>query len=92
MASKYLIATGKRHLFNPAAFGVALAGLGFHRTVSWWVGDNVVLLPLILLGGGLILTRLRYYAMLAAYALVVLGISIATAIRPALRARRTRSR
>ncbi len=77
MASKYVVAISKRHLFNPAAFGAALMGVGFHRTVSWWVGDNVVLLPLLALGGALILTRLRYYEMLAAYALVVLGISIA---------------
>ena len=77
MASKYMVAVGKRHLFNPAAFGAALMGISFHRTVSWWVGDNAVLLPLIVLGGALILTRLRYYEMLAAYALVVLGISIA---------------
>jgi Na+-transporting NADH:ubiquinone oxidoreductase subunit NqrB len=77
MASKYMIAIDKRHLFNPAAFGAALMGHGFHRTVSWWVGDNAVLLPLLVLGGALILTRLRYYEMLATYALVVLGISIA---------------
>ena len=77
MASKYLIATGKRHVFNPAAFGAALMGIGFHRTVSWWVGDNAVLLPLILLGGALILTRLRYFEMLAAFALVVLGLAVA---------------
>ena len=77
MASKYMLAAGKRHLFNPAAFGAALMGIGFHRTVSWWVGDNAVLLPQLLLGGALILTRLRYYEMLAAYASVVLSISIA---------------
>ena len=77
MASKYMLAAGKRHLFNPAAFGAALMGIGFHRTVSWWVGDNAVLLPLLVLGGALILTRLRYYGMLAAYASVVLSISIA---------------
>jgi Na+-transporting NADH:ubiquinone oxidoreductase subunit NqrB len=77
MASKYMIAIGKRHLFNPAAFGAALIGFGFHRTVSWWVGENVLLLPVIILGGALILTRLRYIEMLAAYAVVVLGISIA---------------
>ena len=76
MASKYMLAIGKRHLFNPAAFGAALVGLGLHRTVSWWVGDNSVLLPVIILGGALILTRLRYYEMLAAFALVVLGLSL----------------
>jgi Na+-transporting NADH:ubiquinone oxidoreductase subunit NqrB len=77
MASKYMVATSKRHLFNPAAFGVALMGVGLHRTVSWWVGDNAVLLPLIILGGALILTRLRYLEMVAAFAIVVLGISVA---------------
>jgi len=76
MASKYIIALSNRHLFNPAAFGAALMGVGLHRTVSWWVGDNVVLLPVIVLGGALILARLRYFEMLSAYAAVVLGISI----------------
>ena len=77
MASKYIVAVRKRHLFNPAAFGAALVGIGLHRAVSWWVGDNAVLLPLIVLGGALILTRLRYFEMLAAFAAVVLGISVA---------------
>ena len=77
MASKYMVATRKRHLFNPAAFGAALMGLGLHHPVSWWVGDNSLLLPVIILGGALMLTRLRYYEMVAAYAVVVLGISIA---------------
>ena len=77
MASKYMVAVGKRHLFNPAAFGAALVGIAFHRTVSWWVGDNAVLLPLLVLGGVVILTRLRYTEMLAGFALMVLSISIA---------------
>jgi Na+-transporting NADH:ubiquinone oxidoreductase subunit NqrB len=77
MASKYLVAVRGRHLFNPAAFGAALAGIGLHRTVSWWVGDYALLLPVIVLGGALILTRLRYYEMMAAFAVMVLGISVA---------------
>jgi Na+-transporting NADH:ubiquinone oxidoreductase subunit NqrB len=77
MASKYLIAIHKKHLFNPACFGAVLVGVGLHRTVSWWVGDNDVLLPVILLGGVLILSRLRYFEMVAAFAAMVLGISIA---------------
>lgn len=77
MASKYMVAISKRHLFNPAAFGAALMGIGLHRTVSWWVGDNSLLLPVIILGGALILTRLRYVEMVAAFAVVVLGIAVA---------------
>jgi len=77
MASKYMVATRKRHLFNPAALGAALIGIGLHRTVSWWVGDYSLLLPVIVLGGALMLSRLRYYGMVAAYAVVVLAITIA---------------
>ena len=77
MASKYMVAEGRRHIFNPAAFGAALVGIGLNRAVSWWVGDNSVLLPVILLGGVLILNRLRSFEMVAAYAAVVLGISVA---------------
>ncbi|HEY4276195.1 MAG TPA: hypothetical protein VGM68_11955 [Rhizomicrobium sp.] len=76
MASKYIIASGQRHVFNPAAFGAVLMGVGFHHSASWWVGDNVVLLPLLVLGGAVLLTRLRYYEMLAAFALVVLGLAV----------------
>ena len=77
MASKYMVAISKRHLFNPAAFGAALMGISLHHPVSWWVGDNVVLLPVIILGGALMLTRLRYTEMVAAFAIVVLGITMA---------------
>ena len=76
-ASKYIVAIDRRHLFNPAAFGAALMSLAFHRPVSWWVGDYAVLLPLLALGGVLILTRLRYFEMLGSFAVVALGLSVA---------------
>jgi Na+-transporting NADH:ubiquinone oxidoreductase subunit NqrB len=77
MASKYMVAISKRHLFNPAAFGAALMGITLHHPVSWWVGDNALLLAVIIPGGALMLTRLRYTEMVAAFAVVVLGITIA---------------
>ncbi len=77
MASKYILATAKRHIFNPAAFGVALAGLLLKGSVSWWVGDNATILPLIILGGVLVLTRLRYYELIISFAVVVLGLTLA---------------
>ncbi len=72
MASKYMLATGQRHVFNPAALGVALAGLVLHRPVSWWVGDYVLLLPVVVLGGILILQRLKYYDLLLSFAAVTI--------------------
>jgi glycine betaine catabolism B len=77
MASKYLIAVHKKHVFNPACFGAVLVGVGLHRDVSWWVGDNALLLPVILVGGALVLSRLRYFEMVAGFAVMVLGISVA---------------
>jgi Na+-transporting NADH:ubiquinone oxidoreductase subunit NqrB len=77
MASKYILAVNKRHIFNPAAFGVAVAGLLLKGSVSWWVGDNTTILPLIILGGILVLTRLHYYELIASFAVVVLGLTVA---------------
>lgn len=77
VASKYIVAIDKRHLFNPAAFGAALMSLVFHRPVSWWVGDYPILLPPLILGGALVLTRLRYFEMLGSFAAVALGLAVA---------------
>jgi Na+-transporting NADH:ubiquinone oxidoreductase subunit NqrB len=76
MASKYTLATSKKHIFNPAAFGVALAGLLLKGSVSWWVGDNSTILPLIVLGGILVLTRLHYYELVISFTAVVLGLTL----------------
>ena len=78
MASKYLLAIHKRHIFNPAALGVALAAMALHRTVSWWVGDYSILLPVIVAGGVLLLLRLRYFDLLASFSATVLAILLIT--------------
>lgn len=75
-ASKYVLAPRGRHVFNPAALGAAAAGLALHRSVSWWVGDWPVLLPLIVAGGAVMVRRLRYHDLLAAFALTVLAITM----------------
>jgi len=67
MASKYVFAIGKRHFFNPAAFGVAIAGLGLDRSASWWIGGNPLLLPLVIAGGLLIAGRLRSFDLVASF-------------------------
>lgn len=76
MASKYIVAASKKHTFNPAAFGVALAALFLKGSASWWVGDNSTILPLIIVGGVLVLTRLHYYELVASFAAVVLGLTL----------------
>lgn len=53
--SKYLLAIKKRHIFNPAAFGVIAAAILINQGASWWVG-NIYLLPFVVLGG-IVMTR-----------------------------------
>jgi Na+-transporting NADH:ubiquinone oxidoreductase subunit NqrB len=38
MASKYILAIRRKHIFNPAAVAVALAALTLNQAASWWVG------------------------------------------------------
>jgi glycine betaine catabolism B len=72
MASKYVIAQNRRHLFNPAAFGVALAGPITGHAATWWVGTHW-LLPLVLAGGLLLLRKLRCLDLLISFTLTTLG-------------------
>src|SRR5258708_7264230 len=47
MASKYIIAINKKHLFNPAAFAVALTAFTINQSASWWVGGNIPLIAFV---------------------------------------------
>ena len=58
MASKYIIAINKKHIFNPAAFGVVSVGLIVNQAATWWVG-NPKMLPFVLIGGILITRKIR---------------------------------
>lgn len=48
--SKYLIVYKKQHLLNPAAVGAAALSMTGVYTFSWWVGNPVLFIPLLLLG------------------------------------------
>jgi ferredoxin-NADP reductase len=58
MASKYIIAINKRHIFNPVAFAVALTYFAINQSASWWVGD-AALLPFVLIGGVLVVRKIK---------------------------------
>lgn len=55
MASKYILAVRKKHIFNPAAIAVAITALFLGMSASWWVGTSAMFLPVIV--GGFLLTR-----------------------------------
>lgn len=87
MASKYMLPPGGRHVFNPAAFGVALAAATLGTEVSWWIGGGLYLLPALLLGGALIVYKMRCYDLVlgfAAAALVTVAFTAGQDVRTAL--------
>ncbi|MDB5237847.1 MAG: hypothetical protein JWM46_117 [Candidatus Kaiserbacteria bacterium] len=60
MASKYMFAIGKKHLFNPAAAGVAMTSVFLGLSASWWVGTPV-LAPFVVVGGLLIVRKIHRF-------------------------------
>lgn len=69
MASKYMIAWRARHIFNPAAFGVLAVALLLNQGASWWIG-SLQTFPFVLLGGLLVLKKIRRWEMVGAFLLL----------------------
>ena len=78
MASKYIFAIGKKHLFNPAAFAVALTALVLNEPATWWVGGNLALLPIVLIGGLLIVRKIQRFDLVASFTVAAFVTIIAT--------------
>jgi len=58
MASKYILTINKKHIFNPAAIAVVLTALGPRQSASWWIGTSAML-PYVLIGGMLLVRKMR---------------------------------
>lgn len=68
MASKFILVARRRHIFNPAAIGVALPGLLLAEPASWWISTVSPLLPVILIGGVVLVRKLRRFDLVLAFA------------------------
>src|SRR5262249_30713973 len=83
MASKYLLAIRRKHIFNPAALAVTLASFTLNQAASWWVGTSAML-PFVLLGGLLVARKIKRFDLilgfLAAAGAVTLGGTLAKGI------------
>lgn len=74
MASKYLLASRRQHLFNPAAAAL-FSGQVFGSFANWWVGGTY-LLPLVVTGCALLarkVNRLRLVGVFLAEFLVIMN-------------------
>ncbi len=78
MASKFIFSLRRRHIFNPAAIGVALPALLLDHPATWWVSGQVWLMPLVIVGGLLIVRKLRRFDLLFAFAAANLVVTVLT--------------
>ncbi|MEX1058907.1 MAG: hypothetical protein WEC17_00500, partial [Candidatus Saccharimonadales bacterium] len=72
MLSKYFLVHGKRHIFNPAAFGAFTVGIFFDYFPAWWVGTTI-LVPLVFIAGQLILKKMKRYWMVSLFMTIYLS-------------------
>ena len=66
MASKYILAIRRKHIFNPVALAVALTSLTINQSASWWIG-SAEMLPFVLVGGLLLVLKLRKFDLVASF-------------------------
>ena len=62
IASKYILAIRKKHIFNPAALGVAATAAFLGLSASWWIGTPWMV-PFVLAGGLLIVRKIHRFDM-----------------------------
>ena len=74
MASKYILAIMKVHLFNPAAIAVVITALFLNQSASWWIG-TASMLPYVLIGGLLIARKMRRGNLIWAFVITVFVIT-----------------
>lgn len=78
IASKFVLAVRRRHIFNPVAVGAVVAALVLDRPATWWVGGNMALLPFVVAGGLLVTRKVQRFDMIGAYILANLAATAAT--------------
>ncbi|MBU6490857.1 hypothetical protein KGQ25_01720 [Patescibacteria group bacterium] len=82
MTSKYVLSLGNKHIFNPAAFAVLFSALVLGTSATWWVGGNLALLPFVVLGGVVIVYKLRRFDLVFAFISVALLAVALTSLNP----------
>jgi len=78
IASKFMLAIGRKHIFNPVAIGVVVSGLVLDQPATWWVGGNLTLFPFVLAGGLLVTRKVQRFDMVGVYLIANLAATLAT--------------
>lgn len=75
IASKFLVAFNRKHIFNPVAIGAVASALLLARPPTWWV-SNETLLPFVLAGGLLVTRKMQRFGMVGLYILANLAATL----------------
>ena len=79
MSSKYILGINNKHVFNPAAIAVVITAFALGEPASWWVGA-APMLPAVLLGGLLVVRKLRQESMAGAFLAAALATVVVASI------------
>lgn len=79
IASKYIINIRGKHIFNPAALGVTITYLVINQSAAWWIGTPV-LLPFVLLGGLLLVRKLRRFRLVGSFMAAAMAVTLVGAL------------
>jgi ferredoxin-NADP reductase/Na+-translocating ferredoxin:NAD+ oxidoreductase RnfD subunit len=71
VSSKYVLSIKGKHPFNPVAFAVAVTYFVTNQSASWWVGSGQML-PFVLVGGLLVVRKLRRFDLVASFLVAAL--------------------
>ncbi len=77
MAAKFVLAINKKHVFNPAAFAVALTALTIGASATWWVG-TLYMLPFVLIGGLLVTRKIHRYDLVIGFIVAAIAMILFT--------------
>ena len=71
VTSKFVLSIGKKHIFNPVAISVAITAFAISGSANWWVGQ-ASMLPIVAIGGFLIVRKIKRWEMVLAFLAVAL--------------------
>ncbi len=79
IASKFLLAFRRKHIFNPVAIGAIAPAFLLDQPATWWAGGNLAMLSFVIIGGLLVVRKVQRFEMMAAYVLASVVATLASA-------------
>ena len=75
MASKYIVTWRGAHIFNPAAFGVLLVSIVSIGSGAWWVANETLYFPMLIMAA-IVLVKIRRFQVFLAFLLPAVALIV----------------